>query len=103
MPDRDGLFDDAEREVLEAVMVRRRDVRGNRFTSAAISDDIVNRIIDAERVKTILGATAPLQLVAYLCLGHVDRFEQQPELERLGWEERKRRDQVVHRERFTDC
>lgn len=219
MPDRNGLFDDAEREVLEAVMVRRRDVRGNRFTSAAISDDIVNRIIDAglcapsvgfsqpwefvivrdaktraqvrhsydaendkaaglfdgdkaqlyrrlklegiveapvnlavfyrpsaeavlgqttmrevglysvvcavqnmwlmaralnlglgwvsildpERVKTILGATAPLQLVAYLCLGHVDRFEQQPELERLGWEERKRRDQVVHRERFTDC
>jgi len=218
MPDHNGLFDAAEREVLEAVMARRRDVRGNRFTGGAVSENIVDRIIDAglcapsvgfsqpwefvivrdpntraqirdsyrvendkakqlftddkallyrrlklegiveapvnvavfyrpsagpvlgqttmrdvglysvvcavqnmwlmaralnlglgwvsildpERVKSILGASSQLQLVAYLCIGHVDRFEEQPELERLGWEARKQRDRIVHHERFTE-
>ena len=216
MPDHKGFFDAGERRVLEAVMARRRDVRGNRFTAAEVDAEAIDRIIDAglcapsvgfsqpwefvivrdaqararirdsyeiendkatqqfagrkaqlyrqlklegiveapvnvavfyrpcaeavlgqssmpemglysvvcavqnmwlmaralnlglgwvsildpERVKTILGATAQLQLVAYLCIGHVDRFEERPELERLGWEARKQREQIVHHECF---
>ena len=216
MPDHKGRFDAAECAVLASVMALRRDVRGNRFTDEAVSDEQIDRIIDAglcapsvgfsqpwefvvvrdadtreqvrasylcenekaeslfsddkallyrqlkleglveaavnvavfyrpcdepvlgqttmrevglysvvcavqnmwlmaralnlglgwvsildpERVKTILGAAAQLQLVAYLCIGHVDRFEERPELERLGWEERKQREQVVHHECF---
>ncbi|MFT5445324.1 MAG: 5,6-dimethylbenzimidazole synthase [Gammaproteobacteria bacterium] len=218
MNERGVLFDVTDCEVLESVMARRRDVRGNRFTSDAVSDDSINRIIDAglcapsvgfsqpwefvvvrdvniraqvrdshlcenaraskqfdeeksrlyrqlkldgiveapvnvavfyrpsdepvlgqstmrevglysvvcavqnmwlmaralnlgmgwvsildpEQVKSILHAAAPLQLIAYLCVGHVDRFEEQPELERLGWEKRKMREQVVHHERFAN-
>ncbi|EPJ52081.1 MAG: nitroreductase [Osedax symbiont Rs2] len=46
-------------------------------------------IIDPEKVKKILNAPQQNQLVAYLCLGYVDYFYQNPELERLNWEQRK--------------
>ena len=40
-------------------------------------------IIDPEKVKTILNAPEDRQLIGYLCLGHVDKFYENPELERL--------------------
>ncbi|MDJ1467420.1 5,6-dimethylbenzimidazole synthase [Xanthocytophaga flava] len=52
-------------------------------------------ILDAEKVKQILSAPASNQLIAYLCLGYVDRFFTQPELETLQWEKRKEKDKVV--------
>lgn len=59
-------------------------------------------ILDPERVKHILRAPAERQLVAYLCVGHVDKFYDQPELETLGWEQRKSRAQVILSETYPD-
>lgn len=52
-------------------------------------------IIDPEKVKTILNAPEDRQLIGYLCLGHVDKFYENPELERLKWEKRKNINEVV--------
>lgn len=52
-------------------------------------------ILDPEKVKTIVNAPADRELIAYLCLGKVDKFYDQPELETLGWEARKATSQVV--------
>ncbi len=39
-----------------------------------------------------------MTLVAYLCIGYVDRFCDVPELERLRWEKRIPLDAVLHHE-----
>lgn len=52
-------------------------------------------ILDPEQVKTILKAPKDRQLIGYLCLGHVDLFYENPELERLKWEKRKAINDVV--------
>lgn len=52
-------------------------------------------ILDPEKVKIILNAPKDNQLVAYLCIGYVDKFLEQPELETLKWEKRKEKDSVV--------
>jgi len=46
-------------------------------------------ILDAGKVKDVLGAPAEHKLVAYLCLGHVDQFLERPELEKLNWAKQK--------------
>ena len=46
-------------------------------------------ILDPQDVKAVLNAPEDAELVAYLCLGYVKEFLDQPELERLKWEERK--------------
>jgi len=57
-------------------------------------------IIDAVQVKKILNAPEDNQLVAYLCLGHVDKFYEKPELETKQWEKRKQLDQLVFKESY---
>lgn len=57
-------------------------------------------ILDPEKVKQILGAPATHRLVAYLCIGWVDRFLTQPELEVLEWDRRKARGEVVFYEGY---
>ena len=52
-------------------------------------------ILDPEKVKTILNAPNDRELIGYLCLGHVDFFYENPELERLKWEKRKSIDEVI--------
>ena len=52
-------------------------------------------ILDPEKVKKVLNAPADRKLIGYLCLGYVDFFFENPELERLNWEKRKNRDEVV--------
>lgn len=52
-------------------------------------------IIDPEKVKRILNAPKDRQLIGYLCLGHVDTFYENPELERLKWGKRKNINEVV--------
>lgn len=52
-------------------------------------------ILDPEKVKKVLNAPTDRKLVGYLCLGYVDYFFENPELERLNWEKRKNRDEVV--------
>lgn len=55
-------------------------------------------ILNENNVKTILNAPDDRQLIGYLCLGHVDKFYENPELERLKWEKRKNINDVVIKE-----
>ncbi len=57
-------------------------------------------ILDPVKVKRILCAPEGHQLVAYLCIGWVEQFLTQPELEILKWEKRKERGSVVYFESF---
>jgi 5,6-dimethylbenzimidazole synthase len=54
-------------------------------------------ILDPEKVKTIVGASAESKLVAYLCVGYTDGFYTRPELELLEWERRKERESVIRK------
>ena len=57
-------------------------------------------ILDPNKIKTILNAPEDRQLIGYLCLGHVDKFFKNPELERLQWEKRKNINDVVIKEMY---
>jgi len=57
-------------------------------------------ILDPQKVKSILNAPEDRELIAYLCLGKVDKFYTQPELETLQWEKRKQAEQVIHAENY---
>ncbi len=59
-------------------------------------------ILDPSTVKTVLNAPADHKLVAYLCVGYVSDFPEQPELETLGWETRRKLPSVVWPERYPD-
>ncbi|HET6226355.1 MAG TPA: 5,6-dimethylbenzimidazole synthase [Bacteroidia bacterium] len=52
-------------------------------------------ILNEKIVKKILNAPEENQLIAYLCIGHVDKFLTQPELETLKWEKRKGKGNVI--------
>ncbi|MFK7031204.1 5,6-dimethylbenzimidazole synthase [Flavobacterium oreochromis] len=52
-------------------------------------------ILNEEKVKHILTVPNENKLVAYLCVGYVDKFYTQPELETLKWEKRKEKNSVV--------
>ena len=45
-------------------------------------------ILDNEDLKAILGLPSHIIPVAYLCLGYVDVFGDEPELQRVGWAQR---------------
>src|SRR5450432_783387 len=53
-------------------------------------------ILAPEKIKAILNAPPQNQLIAYICIGWVDRFLPQPELEELQWERRKEMTSVVY-------
>lgn len=57
-------------------------------------------ILDPNKIKAILNAPQDRQLIGYLCLGHVDKFYESPELERLQWEKRKNINEVVIKESY---
>jgi len=57
-------------------------------------------ILDPKKVKQILNAPEERELIAYLCVGKVDKFYDQPELEMLQWQERKKAEQVILAESF---
>ena len=46
-------------------------------------------ILDAKKVLETLDAKKNSQLIAYLCVGYVDKFYEQSELKTLGWEREK--------------
>lgn len=52
-------------------------------------------ILNEENVKKILNAPKENVLIAYLCVGYVDKFLTQPELETLKWEKRKEKENVI--------
>jgi 5,6-dimethylbenzimidazole synthase len=57
-------------------------------------------IIDPERVKNILNIPSSKSLVGYFCMGFVEKFADEPELERAGWEKRLRLEDVLRSETF---
>lgn len=59
-------------------------------------------ILNPDEVKSILNAPEDRELIAYLCLGYVDKFYDKPELEIRKWEARKKAEQVVIKEQYAD-
>jgi len=57
-------------------------------------------ILDKEALHEVLHIPENIVLIAYLCLGYVDRFAAEPDLERAGWERRVPLDQVLAFERY---
>jgi 5,6-dimethylbenzimidazole synthase len=52
-------------------------------------------ILDVEALRDVLHIPANVIPVAYLCLGYVDQFAMEPELQRAGWESRIPLEQVL--------
>lgn len=59
-------------------------------------------ILDPSSLRAILGVPDGITPVAYLCLGYVDRFAMEPDLERFGWETRLALETVVSLNRYED-
>jgi len=57
-------------------------------------------ILHPERVKAVLNIPASMTLVGYFCMGFVEQFASEPELERAGWERRLSLDDVLRHETF---
>jgi 5,6-dimethylbenzimidazole synthase len=59
-------------------------------------------IIDPQRLHAILAIPERLTVVAYLCIGYVRAFADEPDLVSAGWEAGLPLDEVVDRERYTE-
>ena len=57
-------------------------------------------ILDYAELKEVLGIPQPVWIIAYLCLGYVKAFANQPDLEKSGWRKRLPLEQLVHDERW---
>jgi 5,6-dimethylbenzimidazole synthase len=57
-------------------------------------------ILHPDRVKAVLNIPASMTLVGYFCIGFVEQFASEPELERAGWERRLSLDDVLRHETF---
>ncbi len=55
-------------------------------------------IYHADRLKQLLGVPDPVAIVAYLCVGFVDRLHLEPELAVRNWRQRLPLDELVFRE-----
>lgn len=60
-------------------------------------------ILDPEPLQKLLNIPDPLTLVAYLCLGYVNDFASEPDLERFGWEKRVALNAVVSYDRYSEA
>jgi 5,6-dimethylbenzimidazole synthase len=57
-------------------------------------------ILDPIKLRNVLNIPDHIVPVAYLCLGYVDHFATEPELERHGWENRVPLEQVVFYDKY---
>jgi 5,6-dimethylbenzimidazole synthase len=57
-------------------------------------------ILDPDQLRAVLRIPDHILLVAYLCLGYVDQFASQPELEISGWEQRLPLDSAISYEHY---
>jgi len=57
-------------------------------------------IIEPDALRAILAIPAEIAVVAYLCIGYVDRFAAEPDLVTAGWESALPLADVVDRERY---
>jgi len=59
-------------------------------------------ILDPVRLRAVLHIPDHILPVAYLCLGYVDQFASEPDLERCGWERRVPLASAVCYDRYTE-
>jgi 5,6-dimethylbenzimidazole synthase len=59
-------------------------------------------ILDPAKLCALLNIPDHLTLVAYLCIGYVEGFASEPDLERLGWERRVDLKTVVSYDRYSE-
>jgi 5,6-dimethylbenzimidazole synthase len=57
-------------------------------------------VLDKDALKKVLNIPAKIVPVAYLCLGYIDHFSAEPDLERAGWEHRIALDHVLGLEQY---
>ncbi len=57
-------------------------------------------ILHPDRVKEILNIPASMTFVGYFCIGFVEQFASEPELETAGWERRLTLEDVLRHETF---
>jgi 5,6-dimethylbenzimidazole synthase len=60
-------------------------------------------ILDYEALKDVLGIPRSVWIIAYLCMGYVKAFANQPDLEKSGWRKRLPLEKLVHYERWGNC
>ena len=60
-------------------------------------------ILDPLKLREILCIPERLKLVGYFCLGYVEEFASEPDLERFGWEKRVEVNKVVSYERYSEA
>ncbi len=60
-------------------------------------------ILDPGRLRAILGVPEHIVPVAYLCIGYVEKFAAEPELERAGWERRMPLAPVISYDRYVEA
>ena len=59
-------------------------------------------IIDHDVVRQSLNIPEHITPIAWLCLGHVSKFHDKPELEKANWLPRLKLEQVIHKERWQN-
>lgn len=60
-------------------------------------------ILRPEHVKAVLNIPSSMTLVGYFCMGFVEKFAAEPELETAGWECRLRLEDVLRSETFDQA
>jgi 5,6-dimethylbenzimidazole synthase len=58
-------------------------------------------IIHDDVLRDVLNIPSHVKPIAYLCLGYVSYFREEPELEELGWLPREDLESLVHYEKWT--
>ncbi|AIW19101.1 5,6-dimethylbenzimidazole synthase [Vibrio coralliilyticus] len=58
-------------------------------------------IIHDEVLRSVLGIPEDKDIIGYLCLGYVSKFNDKPELEEFGWLKREELNQLIHREKWS--
>ena len=58
-------------------------------------------IIHDDILRNTLGIPNNIEIVAYLCLGYVSDFQEQPELETFGWLPRENINDLIHQEKWS--
>jgi 5,6-dimethylbenzimidazole synthase len=59
-------------------------------------------ILSIDDLRNILGIPNHVKPIAYLCLGYVNKFEDRPDLERVGWLKRTILSKVIHFEDWNN-
>lgn len=57
-------------------------------------------IIHDDVLRQTLNIPEDIEIIAYLCLGYVSKFNETPELEEFGWLPRENINQLIHKEKW---